>query len=126
MNDTYQQPQNDMIWLLAGAGVALGALYIWNLIRRRKQVKNIEPFLPSFPSPPINQFIDGIPYVPIDGATPGDSYVVKLVSPWGQSIDLVFSQEEWDMMKNLSEMSGETMEEVVIDIALERRKNGLL
>lgn len=47
-----------------------------------------------------------------------------VMAPWGQPIIVRFSPEQWEMVLTLVEITGETVEEVVCEIAGERYSSG--
>lgn len=121
MKDIYLTLASSAIALVTG--VAIGT-YVANRKYRQEDLEWPE-------MPPLNDFASvfgNIPFMPLGGPTegPNAAYVVQLVSPEGQRLDISFSLEEWEMLHQVSEISGEPFEKVIIDVVLERKENGTL
>lgn len=121
MKDLYLTLASSVAALVAG--VAIGT-YVTN--RKYRQEAEEWPEIN-----PLNDFASvfgNIPFMPLGGPTegPNAAYVVQLVSPEGQRLDISFSLEEWEMLHQVSEISGEPFEKVIIDVVLERKENGTL
>lgn len=112
--------RSDMNYAAIVGAVGLGALVLWALNRRNKFRKEFAT-LPLKPAPPTNSRFGPIP--PVDTE---NGVEVRLMSPWGQFMDLYFSPDEWAMVYQLSAMSKEPIEKIIIDVAIERKKMGLL
>lgn len=121
MKDFYLALASSVVALVAG--VAIGYK-----IANRKQLAEIEEWPEISPLNDFASVFGNIPFLPLGGPTegPGAAYVVQLVSPEGQRLDISFSLEEWEMLHQVSEISGEPFEKVIIDVVLERKQNGTL
>ena len=51
-----------------------------------------------------------------------EGHVVHILTPWGQVVATYFSEEQWDMLKTVSEMSTQDFEDVVCQTVAERYK----
>lgn len=113
--------RNDMNAVAIIGAVGLGALAIWALSRRNK-FRNEFAKLPLNPAPAPTQSRFG-PIPPVDTK---NGVEVRLMSPWGQFMDLYFDPDEWAMVYQLAAITKEPIEKIIIDVAIERKKMGLL
>ena len=54
------------------------------------------------------------------------AHIVELWAPWGEIFQVHFSSEEWSMVIELAEISGDRLEDTVAGIVFERYENGTL
>lgn len=112
--------QNNMNHTALFGVVGIGALIVWSLYRRNKAQQKFAALLPN--RTPITESR----FSPIPPVNTENGVEVRLMSPWGQFLDLYFSADEWAMIYQLSEMSKEPIEKIITDVAIERKKMGLL
>lgn len=106
--------QNDVHKILVGLGIAasvVGLIWLWAR-RKSNQFGSIQ--LKELPP------IEGLPYLPLEDP---EIFVLRLVSPTGQILDISFTPDEMKMMEQVASLSGEPMEKVIVDTALSRRNN---
>lgn len=69
---------------------------------------------------------DEFVFIPLDSVQIPQNLYFKVYMPNGEILDLAFSVEEWSMVLSLLDMTGETLDKVLFDIATERRAAGLI
>lgn len=125
MNESYRTVASSIIGFLAGAALTAAVYRVLDHKEKKDQQKALDSFMEAMVPPAM---FGNMPFLPLTDEPEGPPpfYVVQLVSPEGNRLDVAFSPEEWDILHALCEMSGEPFEKVLIDVVMERRDNGTL
>jgi hypothetical protein len=62
--------------------------------------------------------------IPAPDPNDHEAHMAYCVTPWGQIMSVFFSADQWEMLNQVSKMSGQDIDELICEIAAQRHEIG--